>query len=94
MSLLQPYVNLNVSVITIDGRVLMGVLRGTDQTANVILEKCQERVFSLEGTETIPLGLYIVRGDNICTVGEIDKEQEEEIDFAQLKADPLRQAIL
>lgn len=42
-----------------------GILRGTDQTANVILEKCEERVFSSEGTEIVPLGLYIIRGDNV-----------------------------
>ncbi|KAL0078242.1 N-alpha-acetyltransferase 38, NatC auxiliary subunit [Phycomyces blakesleeanus] len=90
MSLLQPYINLNVLVITLDGRVLVGKLRGTDQTANVVLEKCHERVFSQDGTEIVPLGLYMIRGDCICTIGEIDAEKEEELDITQFKADPLR----
>ncbi|KAI7870683.1 hypothetical protein BDF14DRAFT_1879272 [Spinellus fusiger] len=89
MSLLQPYVNLKVLVVTVDGRVLVGNLKGTDQTANIILEKCHERVFSMEGTETVPLGLYMIRGDSIATIGEIDAEKEEELDISEFKAEPL-----
>ncbi|CAO3674240.1 unnamed protein product [Rhizopus microsporus] len=89
MSLLQSYVNHKVHVITVDGRVMVGTLRGTDQTANVILEKCEERVYSHEGTEIVPLGLYLIRGDNVCTIGDLDSEQEEAIDITQIKADPL-----
>ena len=45
---------------------LQGLLKGYDQTTNLILEKSQERVYSAHaGTETISLGLYIVRGDNM-----------------------------
>ncbi|KAI7905472.1 uncharacterized protein BX663DRAFT_499828 [Cokeromyces recurvatus] len=94
MSLLQPYMNLDVLVITLDGRVLVGKLRGTDQTSNLILEHCQERVFSSEGTEVVPLGLFVVRGDNLCTIGEIDTEKEETMDITEIKADPLSEARL
>ncbi|SAM01187.1 hypothetical protein [Absidia glauca] len=105
MSLLQPYVDQSVLILTLDGRILvvrnpnphsdfaalllLGTLRGTDQTSNVILEKCQERVFSATGTEENPLGLYLIRGDNICTVGLLDTEKEEEMDITQIKAEPL-----
>ncbi|KAI8092832.1 uncharacterized protein BX664DRAFT_328261 [Halteromyces radiatus] len=89
MSLLQPYVDQSVLVLTLDGRILVGTLRGTDQTSNVILEKCEERVFSTSGTEVNPLGLYLIRGDNICTVGLIDTEKDQEIDITQIKAEPL-----
>ncbi|KAI9306499.1 hypothetical protein BJ944DRAFT_263460 [Cunninghamella echinulata] len=89
MSLLQSFVDQPVLVITMDGRALAGTLRGTDQTSNVILEKCEERVFSMAGTEITPLGLYLVRGDNICTVGLIDAEKEQEIDITEIKAEPL-----
>lgn len=41
-------------------------MRGADKHTNVILEKCYERVFSASGTEIVELGLYIVRGDNMC----------------------------
>ena len=43
-----------------------GKLRGFDTSINVILEDCEERFFDTEeGVEVIPLGLYIVRGDNL-----------------------------
>lgn len=38
---------------------------GTDQASNLILEKCEERVFSSEGTEVVPLGLFLLRGDSL-----------------------------
>ncbi len=40
-------------------------MKGFDGNTNVILERCFERVFSDEGAEEVPLGLYIVRGDNM-----------------------------
>ncbi|KAI8140705.1 Sm-like ribonucleoprotein [Fennellomyces sp. T-0311] len=89
MSLLQQFVDLNVLVITMDGRVLVGNLRGTDQSANVILSNCEERVFSVDGTEIIKLGLYIIRGDSVCTVGELDEEKEGDIEWSQVRAEPL-----
>ncbi|KAL9549780.1 hypothetical protein MBANPS3_005041 [Mucor bainieri] len=94
MSLLQPYVNLDVLVVTIDGRVLVGKLRGTDQASNIILEKCHERVFSSEGTEVIALGLFLLRGDNLVTIGELDAEKEAAMDVAEIKADPLSEVKL
>ncbi|KAI8977404.1 n-alpha-acetyltransferase 38, NatC auxiliary subunit-like protein [Mycotypha africana] len=94
MSLLQPYVDNKVLVLTLDGRILIGTLRGTDQTANIILEHCEERVFSSEGTEVVKLGLFLIRGDNVCTIGEIDTEKDESIDLSEIKADPIGQAVL
>ncbi|KAG2219016.1 hypothetical protein INT45_013779 [Circinella minor] len=94
MSLLQSFVEHSVLVVTLDGRVLVGLLKGTDQTANVILSNCEERVFSADGTEIVPLGLYLVRGDSIVTVGLLDEEKEQEIDWTEIKAEPLTSTIL
>jgi U6 snRNA-associated Sm-like protein LSm8 len=58
-----------VHVITNDGRHIVGTLRGFDQVVNVILEDCHERVYSSEsGVEEAPLGLYVIRGDNVCVI--------------------------
>lgn len=55
-----------ITVITCDGRNLVGNLRGFDQTTNLILDECHERVFSPSaGVEQVVLGLYIIRGDNM-----------------------------
>lgn len=53
---------------------MQGVLKGFDQRVNLILDKSVERVFSSEqGVQFEPLGLYIIRGDAVVTVGEIDE---------------------
>lgn len=68
MSSLTAYIEKVVLVITQDGRTIQGKLEGFDQTTNVILSESVERVYSLdEAVEEVPLGLYIVRGDNIVS---------------------------
>lgn len=44
-----------------------GVLKGFDQTTNIILAQCHERVYHgyHEPAEDVSLGLYIIRGDNL-----------------------------
>ena len=45
-----------VSVITNDGRNIVGILRGFDVTTNLILEDCHERVYSSKA-RSVALGL-------------------------------------
>uniref|UniRef100_A0A7R9VU33 U6 snRNA-associated Sm-like protein LSm8 n=1 Tax=Chlamydomonas euryale TaxID=1486919 RepID=A0A7R9VU33_9CHLO len=88
---LAPMLDTTVCVITNDGRNLVGMLRGYDQTNNIVLEECHERVYSTKaGVELEPLGLYMVRGDNVAVVGEIDDEVDSKIDFNALRAPPLK----
>jgi U6 snRNA-associated Sm-like protein LSm8 len=68
---------------------LQGFLRGADQVINVVLEECQERIYSETGVEQVPLGLFIVRGDNVAAIGEIDEAREEKIDFSLLRGTAL-----
>lgn len=64
--LLAEYVNKNVSIITNDGRTLIGRLRGLDQVCNIIVDQCIERVFAVDsGVSTVPHGLLVIRGDNL-----------------------------
>ena len=35
------------------------------------------------------MGLHIVRGDNICVVGEIDEDIDSRLDLHNMKAEPL-----
>ncbi|CAF0758798.1 unnamed protein product [Adineta steineri] len=88
---LDSYINKSVNIVTSDGRIIIGILRGFDQAINIILDDSHERVFSTtEGVEQILLGLYIIRGDNVALIGEIDEELEKNIDFSSIHADPLR----
>ena len=60
---LTALVDTQISVITNDGRNIIGILRGFDQVTNLILEECFERVYSASsGVEQAVLGLYIIRG--------------------------------
>lgn len=85
-SLLIEYVDKQVSIITNDGRNLTGFMRGFDQVCNIIIEKCIERVFSTDiGVKMNALGLYVVRGDNIAVIGEIDLEKDKQIAWPSIK---------
>ncbi|KAI8995992.1 N-alpha-acetyltransferase 38, NatC auxiliary subunit-like protein [Gaertneriomyces semiglobifer] len=78
-----------VEVITHEGQVIMGTLKGYDQTTNVILKSAKERIFSDDGVEEVPLGLYIIRGDNVAVLGQVDLEADEAIDWANVKSQSL-----
>ena len=46
---------------------VQGLLKGFDQHTNLVLDECHERVYSADlGVESVVLGLYIIRGDNMC----------------------------
>jgi U6 snRNA-associated Sm-like protein LSm8 len=46
--------------------VEQGILKGFDQTINLIIDDSHERVFSSsQGVEQVQLGLHIIRGDNV-----------------------------
>ncbi|CAJ1332070.1 unnamed protein product [Effrenium voratum] len=80
---LEPLLEQQISVVTNDGRLFVGVLRGFDQSSNVVLSDCQERVFDTDkGVEQVVLGLYVIRGDNLAVVGEVDEEIDSRIDLS------------
>lgn len=37
----------------------------------------------------MPLGLYLVRGENVCVVGLVDEALDESIDWTQVRGDPI-----
>ncbi|ETW78049.1 hypothetical protein HETIRDRAFT_326095 [Heterobasidion irregulare TC 32-1] len=90
MSSLQGYVERRVLLILQDGRAIVGIMAGYDQKSNVVLSESKERVYSLEeGVEEIPLGLYLVKGDMIILIGEIDEEKDRSTDLSTIRADPI-----
>ncbi|KAI5397081.1 U4/U6-U5 snRNP complex subunit lsm8 [Lathyrus oleraceus] len=88
---LESLVDQTISVITNDGRNIVGVLKGFDQETNIILDESHERVYSTkEGVQQLVLGLYIIRGDNISVVGELDEDLDSNLDLSKLRAHPLK----
>jgi U6 snRNA-associated Sm-like protein LSm8 len=87
---LSSYKDKLVTVITNDGRNIVGKLRGFDQTINIILEHSHERIFSPHcGVVRNDLGLYLIRGDNISIIGELDEEADAARDLDAVRAEPL-----
>jgi len=90
MASLQGYVDRRVLLILQDGRAIVGVMAGFDQKSNVVLSDSKERVYSIdEGVEEIPLGLYLVKGDMIVLIGEIDDALDNAVDLSTIHAEPI-----
>ncbi|KAF3970910.1 hypothetical protein CMV_005433 [Castanea mollissima] len=74
---LASYLDKKLLVLLRDGRKLMGILRSFDQFANVVLQDACDRVIVGELYCDIPLGLYVIRGENVVLIGELDLDKEE-----------------
>jgi|UniRef100_A0A6U0E5S4 U6 snRNA-associated Sm-like protein LSm1 len=59
-----------------DGSKILGTLRSFDQFANIVLQDAVERIIVGSSYSDIPLGLYIVRGENVVLMGEVDEATE------------------
>eukprot|EP00697_Spironema_sp_BW2_P000123 gnl/Spiro4/10174_TR5407_c0_g1_i1.p1 gnl/Spiro4/10174_TR5407_c0_g1~~gnl/Spiro4/10174_TR5407_c0_g1_i1.p1 ORF type:complete len:101 (+),score=26.98 gnl/Spiro4/10174_TR5407_c0_g1_i1:66-368(+) len=88
---MEEWIGHQVSVLTCDGRNIVGTLRGFDQVINIILNDAVERVYSTtSGVEVVQLKLYIVRGDNICCLGLLDEDLDAALDPAQIRGHPIK----
>ena len=54
-----------------DGRKIIGMMRSFDQFANVVLEEAVERVIVGKRYADVPLGLYVIRGENVVLLGQM-----------------------
>lgn len=62
-----------------DGRNFFGWLRSFDQYANLILDNTVERLTAEDSYADIPIGIFIIRGENVMLLGEVDEERELKI---------------
>ncbi|KAK4635310.1 U6 snRNA-associated Sm-like protein LSm1 [Fulvia fulva] len=60
-----------------DGRKLIGVLRSWDQFGNLVLQDTVERLFVQNFYADIERGLFLVRGENVLLLGEIDLDKDD-----------------
>lgn len=76
-------------VVLRDGRKLIGVLRSWDQFANIVLQQTTERIFAPRADNhdaqqpygyyaDIPHGIFLVRGENVLLLGEIDLDKDDD----------------
>ncbi|GAX73889.1 hypothetical protein CEUSTIGMA_g1339.t1 [Chlamydomonas eustigma] len=59
-----------------DGRKIIGFLRSFDQFANLVIDEARERLIVGEQYCDCPLGIQLIRGENVVLLGEIDLEKE------------------
>ncbi|KAK9237564.1 hypothetical protein V1525DRAFT_403551 [Lipomyces kononenkoae] len=72
-----------------DGRKLIGILRSFDQYANLVLQDTIERIIVEQMYSDIERGVYIVRGENVVLVGEIDPEKEDRVQLKEVSLDEI-----
>ncbi|GAA6092814.1 U6 snRNA-associated Sm-like protein LSm1, partial [Tachysurus ichikawai] len=59
-----------------DGRTLIGILRSIDQFANLVLHQTVERIHVGKKFGDIPRGIFVVRGENVVLLGEVDLDKD------------------
>jgi len=92
--LLESYVDKIVCVITCEGKNLVGVLRGYDQTINIILEESHERVYSSNAAvQEQVLGLQLIRGDNVALIGEVEEAADLKIDLKAARGESIKPVV-
>ncbi|KAL8522619.1 hypothetical protein ACS0TY_012674 [Phlomoides rotata] len=74
---LASYLDRKILVLLRDGRKLLGILRSFDQFANAVIESGCERIIVGDLYCDIPLGLYVIRGENVVLLGELDPLKKE-----------------
>jgi U6 snRNA-associated Sm-like protein LSm8 len=89
--LIEPFLNQAVIVSTLDGKVLTGTLSGLDPQCNLVISKCVERIFSVgEGVTVQEHGLFLLRGDNVATIGDLDDEVDNNVEWGVVRAEPIK----
>lgn len=60
----------------------------------MVLEQTYERHIVAERFADEPLGLYVVRGENLVLMGEIDEAREKPPELREVSLDEIRAAML
>lgn len=75
-----------------DGRTLIGFLRSVDQFANLVLHRTIERIHVGNEYGDIPRGVFIIRGENVVLLGEIDREKEMKLPLKEVSVEEILDA--
>ena len=84
-----------VTVLTLDGRTMVGTLESCDGSMNLVLSSAIERIIRPRAddaeddvpSEEVELGLYIIRGDSVAVCGRVDEELDGSIDWSKVRGD-------
>ncbi|KAJ1929908.1 hypothetical protein IWQ60_000789 [Tieghemiomyces parasiticus] len=74
-----------------DGRKIIGYLRSYDQYANLVLQDSIERIYVKDVYGDLDRGVFLVRGENVVLLGEIDNNKDDDLPLNQVSfAEALR----
>jgi U6 snRNA-associated Sm-like protein LSm1 len=76
-----------------DGRKIIGVLRSFDQFANLVLEEAVERIIVGSQYADVPLGMYLLRGENLVLMGQLDPNHEAPPGMTAVPEAAIREAL-
>ena len=82
-------VDKQIMVVLRDGRTLIGYLRSIDQYANLLLSSCFERIHVGNKYSDIPKGIYIIRGENVVLIGEVDFKLPLKVEMCRVEAEEI-----
>ncbi|EDW73815.1 U6 snRNA-associated Sm-like protein LSm1 [Drosophila tropicalis] len=85
-------VDKKLMVLLRDGRTLIGYLRSVDQFANLVLQRTIERIHVGNEYGDIPRGVFIIRGENVVLLGEIDRDKEQKLPLKEISVDEILDA--
>merc|ERR1712228_586815 len=66
-------------VVLRDGKILIGMLRSVDQFGNLALQDTIQRTVIDNRFHDENQGIFLVRGENVAMMGEIDEVKEQEV---------------
>lgn len=89
---LVEQIDKRILIVLRDGRHLVGILRSFDQFSNMVLEDTHERHIANGLRSDMALGLFIVRGENIVLLGELDPEKESSCGLTDVEPDQVLEA--
>jgi U6 snRNA-associated Sm-like protein LSm1 len=76
-----------------DGRKIVGVLRSFDQFANLVLEEAVERIVVGATYADVPLGMYLLRGENLVLMGQLDPNHDAPPGMTAVPEAAIREAL-
>lgn len=60
----------------------------------MILSSAFERlVTATDPVQQVELGLYLIRGENVAIVGEIDEDKDAQVKWQDIRADALKPVV-
>lgn len=76
-----------ICVITTDFQTFIGELSSFDGFGNIVLSRARNRFITPNGVEDTSYGTLYFRTEQICLIGRIDKDKENDV-FKQFKLTP------